>query len=300
MVGTRAVVDYPPLHDSARAIADQSDEERINYIRADRWIGYPRAVEAVNKLEELVAWPKKQRMPNLALIGPTNIGKSMIVEQFSRRHRGVSGPDHEIVDLLTIQMPAIPTVSRFSAEVLDTLNAPFRRTSSRADLERTAIAGLEQADVSILIIDEFHNTLAAPTAARAEMLGLFRYLGNKLKIPLVAVGTKEVSLVLRADPQLENRFEPFILPAWTMSRDYLALIASFVSMLPLRSPSEIVNDEMGRYLLARSEGTTGELCQLLVSAAIVAIATGEERLSSRTLAASTYQGPSVRRQQFER
>ncbi|MFF8032311.1 TniB family NTP-binding protein [Streptomyces sp. NPDC016626] len=50
-------------------------------MRADRWIGYPRATEALERLETLLAWPSKQRMPNLLLIGPTNNGKSMIVEK---------------------------------------------------------------------------------------------------------------------------------------------------------------------------------------------------------------------------
>ncbi len=52
------------------------------HIRADRWIGYPRAVEGLNRLEALFAWPNKQRMPNLLLVGPTNNGKSMIIEKF--------------------------------------------------------------------------------------------------------------------------------------------------------------------------------------------------------------------------
>lgn len=34
-------------------------DERIQRLRADRWIGYPRAVEALNRLEALYAWPNK-------------------------------------------------------------------------------------------------------------------------------------------------------------------------------------------------------------------------------------------------
>ncbi|MGH3710082.1 MAG: TniB family NTP-binding protein [Pseudonocardiaceae bacterium] len=41
------------------------------------------------------AWPAKQRMPNLLLIGPTNNGKSMMVEKFRRSHPPVSHPDRE-------------------------------------------------------------------------------------------------------------------------------------------------------------------------------------------------------------
>ncbi|MBP6918808.1 MAG: TniB family NTP-binding protein [Legionellaceae bacterium] len=42
--------------------------------------------EAVIKLEALISHPKRQRMPNLLIVGPTNNGKSMIIEKFRRTH----------------------------------------------------------------------------------------------------------------------------------------------------------------------------------------------------------------------
>ncbi|MGH9067410.1 MAG: TniB family NTP-binding protein, partial [Acidimicrobiales bacterium] len=72
------VVDLGHLQPSAQVLARLSDGERLERIRADRWIGYPRALEALARLEALYRWPTKQRMPNLLLVGPTNNGKSMI------------------------------------------------------------------------------------------------------------------------------------------------------------------------------------------------------------------------------
>jgi hypothetical protein len=91
---------YPPLelehlHPSARLFAQLPDDERVARIRADRWIGYPRAVEALERLRTLHEWPNKQRMPNLLLVGPTNNGKSMIIEKFRREHPPSSGVDEE-------------------------------------------------------------------------------------------------------------------------------------------------------------------------------------------------------------
>jgi hypothetical protein len=57
---------------------------------------------------------------------------------------------------------------------------------------------------------------------------------------------------------------------------------------------------MARYLLARTEGTIGEIAQLLISAAIVAIETGEESINSRMLSLADYEGPTERRRAFER
>lgn len=100
----------PHLHPAVQATARLSASERIDQIRADRWIGYPKAVEAVDRLQTPLGWPRKQRMPNLLLIGPTNNGKSMIIERFRRQHLPRTGPDREHIPVVCVQMPAEPTV----------------------------------------------------------------------------------------------------------------------------------------------------------------------------------------------
>lgn len=57
---------------------------------------------------------------------------------------------------------------------------------------------------------------------------------------------------------------------------------------------------MSRYLLARSEGTIGELTRLLTEAAVAAVDSGEEAINHRALTLAAYTGPSERRRQFER
>jgi Bacterial TniB protein len=70
----------------------------------------------------------------------------------------------------------------------------------------------------MLVIDELHNVLAGRSDKRREFLNLIRFLGNQLRIPLVGVGTREAYLAIRSDDQLENRFEPFVLPRWQGGR----------------------------------------------------------------------------------
>ena len=72
----RAAPDLSHLTATAQAAAVLPDAERIARIRAERWIGYSRAREALAKLEDLLTHPVRQRMPNLLLIGPTNKGLS--------------------------------------------------------------------------------------------------------------------------------------------------------------------------------------------------------------------------------
>lgn len=285
---------------AVQKVALLPDDERIQRIRSDRWIGYPKALEIIKKLEALFNWPQKQRMPNLLIVGATNNGKSMIIEKFKRMHPNESDTEHERMPVLCLQMPSNPSIARFYAALLNEMGAPVSPRKSVPDLEQLALHLLRVLDVRMLIIDELHNVLSGDSNTRREFLNLLRYLGNELRIPLVGVGTREAYLAIRTDDQLENRFEPTILPLWELNDDSYSLLASFETALPLRRPSNISTPDMARYLLTRSEGTIGELAHLLITTAIVAVESGEEAINKKTLSLSSYLGPTERRRQFER
>ncbi len=57
-------------------------------------------------------------MPNHLLIGPTNNGKSMIIEKFYRTHPPVLHPGRKEIPVLTVQMPSEPSVTRFYTALL--------------------------------------------------------------------------------------------------------------------------------------------------------------------------------------
>jgi hypothetical protein len=239
-------------------------------------------------------------MPNLLLIGPTNNGKSMIIEKFRRTHPPSSSDDQEHIPVLSVQMPSEPSVTRFYVALLAAMGAPLRPRQRLPEMEQLALSLLRRVGVRVLIIDELHNVLAGNSVSRREFLNLLRFLGNELRIPLVGVGTREAYLAIRSDDQLENRFEPIMLPLWEVDGECCSLLASFAAAFPLRRQSMITTLDMARYLLARSEGTIGELAHLLMAAAVAAVESGEEAINHRTLTMAEYTGPSERRRQFER
>lgn len=292
--------DLSHLIPSMQKIAMLPSIERVQRIRADRWIGYPKAIAAIEKLEALLNWPSKQRMPNLLIVGPTNNGKSMIIEKFRRTHPPITEHDSEKIPVVSVQMPSEPSIKRFYSALLIAIGAPIRPRQQLAELEQQTLRLLRAVKVQMLVIDELHNIMAGAGSSQREFLNLLRFLGNELRIPMVGIGTKEAYLAIRSDDQLENRFEPMVLPVWQEGKELESLLASFVAILPLRRPSLIANSDMARYLLARTEGTIGELAQLLMCAAIAAIESGEESINSRTLSLADYEGPTERRRAFER
>lgn len=80
------------LSATAKEFVYLSNDERIEYILRDRWIGYDRANHIIAKLEDLLVHPKIGRMPNMLIIGNTNNGKSRIVKHFVEKHPAVDNP----------------------------------------------------------------------------------------------------------------------------------------------------------------------------------------------------------------
>src|SRR5215813_12513901 len=104
--------EYAHLHPSVGALADEPDAIRIRRIRTDRWIGYGQAERALAAMEDLLTFPKRMRMPNLLLVGPTNNGKTMIVEKFRRVHPPITAVETAdgvaVLPVLSVQMPPGP------------------------------------------------------------------------------------------------------------------------------------------------------------------------------------------------
>ena len=302
MVSVTSCNDFDHLIPSAQKTAQLPDAERIARIRADRWIGYTQAQKALAKLEDLFTHPERQRMPNLLIVGPTNNGKTMLVEKFRRQHPVTTSDDTqtEQIPILAMQMPSDPTISRFYTMLLYSLNAPSFGSRRVSDLEELSLRILRQVGLRMLVIDELHNVLAGSGPQQRQFLNLLRFLGNELRIPLVCVGTKEAYLAIRSDDQLENRFEPFSLPLWTLDDEFSSLLASFAAVLPLRRASQLHLPDIAHYILSKSEGTIGEITTLLTRSAILAIETGSECIDRKILGLVDYSSPTERRRTFER
>jgi hypothetical protein len=298
-----SIDDLTHLTPWAAKIALLPNPDRVQRIRTDRWVGYTKAEEALLKLNTLITHPKRQRMPNLLIIGPTNNGKTMIIEKFRRSHPISENPKKYLSNeypVIVMQMPSDPKIARFYSILLYQLGIPTRSRQRISDLEILSLYALQRSKVKILIIDEVHNLLAGTSAAQREFLNLIRFLGNQLQIPIVCVGTKEAYFAIRSDDQLENRFEPVTLPLWKDDAEFASLLASLAATLPLRKPSILTSAEVMHFILDKSEGTIGEIITLITKAAIIAIQSGEETISKTVLSRVDYLSPTKRKHVFER
>ena len=253
---------------------------RIQSLMRDRWIDYPRATQALDSLERLLATPRRERMPCLVLHGDSNIGKTQIIAKFRRQH-----PDEfderlgvEMRPIISMQMPPTPDQHRFYSALLFELGAPHNPAASLAVLERLARDLLRRMSPSMLIVDEIHHLLAGTYREQRAALNLLKFLANDLRASIVVVGTDDAVLALQSDAQMVSRFTPFEIPRWRESEAFRRLLSAFERILPLRRPSELAQRDIVQYVLAASSGLTGEVSRILNAAAEFALRNGEEAI----------------------
>jgi superfamily II DNA or RNA helicase len=171
-------VEFAHLHPSARAIAKLDDEQRIRALQRDRWIDYPRATEALRRLQRLLETPQRERMPCMVLHGRSNIGKTLVIAKFLREHppRFDSEKGLEQRQIIAMQMPASPDQRRFYSAMLFELGAPQSANATLAQLERVTRDLLRRIAPRMLIVDEVHHLLAGSHIEQRASLNLLKYL----------------------------------------------------------------------------------------------------------------------------
>jgi hypothetical protein len=269
------------MHGIENSEATLSTESRLQALKRPFWIGYPRVLSILQQMEEIFNHPKMHRMPNLAIIGETNNGKTMLLKTFYRRHAPTEEAylEHPTLPILMIQAPPEPSEGRLYADILTSLfSYAGARETADSKLQRIRML-LTNLETRMIILDEFQNTLAGSGSRLRRFLNGIKYLGNELSIPIIVAGTPETLNVLQSDPQIANRFEPAFLQKWKLDEDYLRLLATIEPRLGLKQRSKLHEPLVARRLHEESEGTIGELMKLLQTLAKDAILSGKETIT---------------------
>lgn len=282
----------PPrkLSPRAAALLSAPDQERITHINQPIFISYPRAVEMLAEMEDLLVHPRTNRMPNLLLVGRSNNGKTEILTEFLKRHPAEEQLDQDTIyaPVLYIQSPPGPTEHLFLNKMLMMLGIVVRvnETPDRKLLQLMEV--LRQVQTRVLLLDELNALLAGSVTKQRFFLNMLKYLSNELQISIVAAGTPDAIQAVKSDAQIESRFPQRRLPRWQEGETYRRLLASFEYILPLKEPSNLHKGELARKLFGMSEGVIGELSKIIRSAAQHAIATGVEHITPEVIDTCPY------------
>jgi hypothetical protein len=229
------------LESGVRAESAAAPPDAARYLWTDRWVGYPRADRILTRLEDFLTLPPRIRMPNMLIHGASGVGKSMVLAKFLRDHQVRPDERRQAGDIVAFQMPPMPSLRSFFAQMLRSLECTVIIGSRLSELEQDALQQLEADRPRLIAIDEIHHLLACtPREQRDEALH-----------------------VMRTDPQIASRFERFELPPWEPSEELRSFIAGFIEQLGLKS-DRIVTDQIAvEYLLDLTSGITGRMVEVL-------------------------------------
>jgi hypothetical protein len=260
-------------------VLQADDHERIEFCRQDRWVAYPAARAAIDRLDDLHDHPRSLRMPNILIVARSGNGKSSILETFMNRHPvTVDSQGDPVAPIAHIEVPASPTVSSLCSEILWSMGVGHREKDSSAVKVRQVKSIMRYSRVRMLLIDEFNNIAEAGREAR-DILALIRSISNDLKIVIGAAGTQAAINALNQDPQLKSRFQPIPIPAWKLGRPYLQFLAAYERLLPLEKPSNLASAELAPILHGMCGEAIGDTVKFLKEAAVQAIRSGQEQVT---------------------
>lgn len=266
-------------------LLNEDQEKRIAEVRKDFWVGYTAAKNILADLDDLMSCPRKIRMPNIAIIGDTNNGKSFILDRFVAKYTKPFDPneDHTTLPVVHIRLRAKADETRFYNAILSSLfaNGPDRESAdSKLDRIHRLLFHLES---QVLVVDEFQHSTCGTKSKIRELLNAVKNVGSDLKLSIVLGGTPEVLNVLSSDTQIENRFLPRHLKRWSLDDEFFSLLATIQIKLKLRKEYDLTGDAIAKRLLLLSGGILGDLVDLLVSLAVHAIRTGTEAITEKML-----------------
>lgn len=273
---------YDHLFPAYREQAEYNDEARIDWLRRDRWISLPQAEIALGRLEDLVTYPQRGRMPCLLLFGSTGMGKSEILHRFADLHTTKYDKRAGLTTMpvVVVQMPPQPTEEEFYTELMLAMNySEFDHMSLRS-LRSLARRTLGEFGTKVLVLDEIDKMLAGSPRQQRIFLNTIRFLTNDLRIPIVCAGTEDARIAVLTDPNLADRFAALELVPWRNDHALRQLMASFAGLLPLRRPSNLDSNDVRQRVIALTAGVTGRIFRLIEAVSIAAIRSGREMIDA--------------------
>lgn len=284
------------LTPETREILSKSDEERINYVKTEKFIMYPRAKEILNKMEELMMEPKRSRMPCLLIVGDSNSGKTSLWKKLLRMYPPTDGMEEAALPVVALGAPSTPDVSALLDRIMRAMELPFKKSDSITAKENLIHYHFRNLEVKMLVIDEIHNLLSGSVARQKVFMNEVKNLSIEMEIPIVLVGIKEALHATDTDLQISSRFRPILLPRWKLDRDYVSFLVDIESTLPFKKPSGIARDrKMAESILDLSDGLLGEIVHIITVSALHAIKTGREKITMDIIKECEFDKPSQRR-----
>lgn len=259
--------------------------DRIRYARRDVYVPYPRAKAVLSEVDHLVHGERSERPECLLIVGEPGVGKSTVLDVVERTYPCSVNEATKLTQrpVVRVNVPGDIDLRYFYQRILKKLQIPFGESDRPSSLGASLHQGLVDAETRVLIVDELHNFFITGPQTLAMHMAVLRDLTNTPKVSLLCAGTNLAENCIKADAQLEERFDVYHLVRWTESIELRNFLASLERRLPLRIPSNLSGPIMLPLLARLSTGNMRRMVRMIQRAATEAVLSGTERITETGL-----------------
>lgn len=163
----------------------------------------------------------------------------------------------------------------------------FTDKASRSEYVSALEDIIKNHHVGALVLDEIQNISLAKSGGKEEVLALFHNLRDELGVPIILIGTYKAAAMLKEETSLARRlveggFHELRRPADPSDKDWRALCEIVWRHQWVRNPQPF-SDEVTRILYGFSQGITGIMINIFVTAQTYAIEEGLETVTPHLL-----------------
>lgn len=274
------------LTQEAKEYLNKKDEERIEYCKSDKWIGYKAAVQTLEYIEDKFNEPSQMRPEGLLLYGDAANGKTAILKKLYSKYctsnKFLENDKEKIyqIPIIYLNAPSSPDISKLYTYILNELMVPHKEKDVVLVKQKQVEHYLTKMNTKMILIDEIHSALTGNMVKQRTFVNELKLLSNRLSLPIILAGTKDAHSALASGAELDSRFPSLELPRWSHGKKFRSFLATYESCLPLKKASNIADDlELVNALYYQSEGLIGKAVNLLKKASVKAIKSGREQIT---------------------
>jgi DNA replication protein DnaC len=252
-------------------ISSQSILSFLGFSLADVTLNHRRYGEAMAAIAKLhLAQQTHHHGGGLLICGPSGIGKSTILKNYSVNFPTFAEGRQTIMPVLLVTCPSSATANGLISAMFDAMGFPI---PSRTDLAEKTIKIcklMKMYKVELMLLDEFQHAYYSRTLADfRQLIDTVKNIMNETKVASVLVGLEEIDEVISTNEQVARRHSEkiemttFKLDDEDDFREFRAILKSYQAVFVIPPEIPLYEANLARRFLVASNGNLDYLRRIL-------------------------------------
>lgn len=273
--------------------AQMTIEDRIKRVESI-YIHFPRNEAALKAIRHCHQHAKVSgEAEGLLIQGESGAGKTTLYRRYIRDYPHEIREDGMVARVLYATVPVPATVKSLVTKLLSAIGDPAAERGSQISQTNRLKRYLEACGTELIILDEFQHFQDRDSSRILRTVSdWLKVLMDETGVPVLLVGMPYSHTILDADgnEQLQRRFatrinlDPFGYETSEERKTFRKFLRAIDDRLPLAESSNLADSDMAFCFYKATGGIVAHVMKLVRRAAVIALESGQEKLTLEMLA----------------